>query len=110
MTETVPDNPSAPADTDGRGEQEHFFSAAKMVAGLTMISRVLGFVRDMVLLPMGRNLIADTFWTAFGIPHMFRRLFGEGALSAAFVPVFTESAETNGWDRAKWCWPTRPGC
>ena len=95
MTNAEKDN--APA----RREQEHFFSAAKVVAGLTMISRVLGLVRDIAIIPLGRGLVADTFWTAFGIPHMFRRLFGEGALSAAFVPVFTEAAEADGWARAR---------
>jgi len=86
---------------DAKGEQEHFFGAAKLVAALTMLSRVLGLVRDMVLVPMGGPIVADAFWTAFGIPHLFRRLFGEGALSAAFIPVFTEAGETAGWDRAR---------
>jgi len=87
--------------TPDRHEQEHFFSAAKAVAGLTMASRMLGLIRDMVLVPLGLPAVADVFWAAFGIPHMFRRLFGEGALSAAFVPVFTDAAETGGWDRAR---------
>ncbi len=95
MAEAKPDNLTSDR------ELEHFFSAAKVVAGLTMVSRVLGFVRDMALVPLGLGAVADVFWTAFGIPHMFRRLFGEGALSAAFLPVFTESAEQNGWARAK---------
>jgi putative peptidoglycan lipid II flippase len=95
MTQADADN------TPDRHEQEHFFSAARSVAGLTMASRVLGFVRDMVLVPLGVPAVADVFWTAFGIPHMFRRLFGEGALSAAFVPVFTDAAETGGPDRAR---------
>lgn len=95
MAEAKPDNANADH------EQEHFFSAAKVVAGLTMVSRVLGMVRDIVLVPLGLPATADVFWTAFGIPHMFRRLFGEGALSAAFVPVFTDAAEEGGWVRAK---------
>ncbi len=88
-------------NTPARHEQEHFFSAARSVAGLTMVSRVLGFIRDIVLVPLGLPAVADAFWTAFGIPHMFRRLFGEGALSAAFVPVFTDAAQAGGWDRAR---------
>jgi len=95
----VADGPNTPGEP--RGEQERFFSAAKRVAGLTMLSRVLGLLRDLILIPLGSPVIADAFWTAFGIPHLFRRLFGEGALSAAFIPVFTESAETEGWDRAR---------
>ena len=87
--------------SDGQREQEHFFGAAKRVAGLTMLSRILGLVRDMVLVPLGGPRVADAFWLAFSVPHYFRRLFGEGALSAAFVPVFTETAEKHGWDRAR---------
>ncbi len=83
------------------GEREHFFGAAKVVAGMTMTSRILGLVRDMVLIPLGGPRLADAFWTAFSVPHLFRRLFGEGALSAAFVPVFTGVAEKSGWDRAR---------
>ncbi|MDY6913068.1 MAG: murein biosynthesis integral membrane protein MurJ [Planctomycetota bacterium] len=82
-------------------EREHFFGAAKIVASLTMLSRVLGLVRDMVIVPLGSAVLADRFWTAFSVPNLFRRLFGEGAISAAFVPVFTEVAESEGWDRAR---------
>lgn len=82
-------------------EREHFFGAAKIVAGITMLSRVLGLVRDIAIVAFGANRATDTFWTAFRVPNVFRRLFGEGALSAAFVPVFTETAETNGWEHAR---------
>ncbi|MCD4825443.1 MAG: murein biosynthesis integral membrane protein MurJ [Phycisphaerae bacterium] len=82
-------------------EREKFFAAAKVVAALTMLSRILGLVRDMLLVPLGADVLADRFWVAFSVPNLFRRLFGEGALSAAFVPVFTEVAEAEGWDRAR---------
>jgi len=82
-------------------EREHFFGAAKVVAGITVLSRVLGLVRDMLIVPLGGAVLADRFWTAFAVPNLFRRLFGEGALSAAFVPVFTQVAEAQGWDRAR---------
>jgi putative peptidoglycan lipid II flippase len=91
---------NAGADS-GKSEQDHFFRAAWVVAALTMLSRILGMVRDMVLVPMARGRMADSFWIAFSIPHMFRRLFGEGALTASFVPVFTDSAEAAGWQRAR---------
>jgi len=84
-----------------RGERERFFGAAKLVASLTMLSRVLGMVRDMAIWAFGATRATDAFWTAFSVPNLFRRLFGEGALSAAFVPVFTEVAERDGWDRAR---------
>jgi putative peptidoglycan lipid II flippase len=82
-------------------EREHFFSAAKLVAALTMLSRLLGLARDMVIVPLGGPVLADRFWTAFSIPNLFRRLFGEGALSAAFVPVFTEVDERGDVSRAR---------
>jgi len=88
-------------DEKAHSERERFFGAAKLLAGLTLLSRVLGLVRDMVIVPIGGAALADRFWTAFSVPNLFRRLFGEGALSAAFVPVFTEVAEAEGWDRAR---------
>lgn len=82
-------------------ERERFFGAAKTVASLTMLSRVLGLVRDMAIWAFGATRATDAFWLAFSLPNLFRRLFGEGALSAAFVPVFTEVAESQGWERAR---------
>ena len=84
-----------------RKEREHFFGAARTIAGITMLSRVFGLVRDMLMVPLGGPVLADRFWTAFSVPNLFRRLFGEGALASAFVPVFTEVTETDGWDRAR---------
>ncbi|MDP7636256.1 MAG: murein biosynthesis integral membrane protein MurJ [Phycisphaerae bacterium] len=87
--------------SDGHSEREHFFGAAKVVAALTVLSRVLGMVRDMAILAMGATRRTDAFWVAFKVPNVFRRLFGEGALAAAFVPVFTDVSEAHGWDRAR---------
>ncbi|MEX0644096.1 MAG: murein biosynthesis integral membrane protein MurJ [Parvularculaceae bacterium] len=61
------------------------------VSGMTMLSRVLGFVRQVLIagvIGAGGNPVADAFWAAFRLPNMFRRLFGEGAFQAAFVPLF----------------------
>jgi len=58
-------------------------------------------IRDMTIVAFGANRATDSFWTAFRVPNVFRRLFGEGALSAAFVPVFTETAEHQGWEKAR---------
>ncbi|MBN1943417.1 MAG: murein biosynthesis integral membrane protein MurJ [Phycisphaerae bacterium] len=82
-------------------ERERFFGAAKVVAGLTLLSRILGLLRDRAIFAFGANRLTDTFWAAFRIPNTFRRLFGEGALSAAFVPVFTHVAEAQGWAKAR---------
>ena len=61
------------------------------VGGLTLVSRMLGFVRDILIAAiLGAGLVADCFFVAFKIPNFFRRLFAEGAFSAAFVPMFSE--------------------
>lgn len=66
-----------------------------IVSAMTMLSRVLGLVRDMVLLNVfGAGKDFDTFVVAFRIPNFFRRLFAEGAFSQAFIPVLTEYKTT----------------
>ena len=61
---------------------------------MTMVSRVFGLVRDMVINSVfGANAATDAFWVAFRIPNFMRRLFAEGSFSTAFVPVFTEIKE-----------------
>jgi len=58
-------------------------------SGLTLVSRVLGFVRDILMAKfLGAGLVSDVFFVAFKLPNFFRRLFAEGAFSAAFVPIF----------------------
>jgi putative peptidoglycan lipid II flippase len=60
------------------------------VGGWTMASRILGFVRDMLIAAMlGAGPVADAFFVANRMPNLFRRLFGEGAFNAAFVPAFS---------------------
>src|SRR5258706_11653783 len=64
---------------------------AGIFTGATMLSRILGYFRDtMVAGYFGAGPAADAFYTAFRISNLFRRLLGEGALSASFVPVFSE--------------------
>lgn len=61
------------------------------VGALTMMSRILGLIRDVCLsLFLGAGLAADAFIVAFKLPNFFRRLFAEGAFTAAFVPLFSE--------------------
>ncbi len=68
----------------------------RTVAGLTLGSRVLGLVRDLVTVRVfGDTAVGSAFAAAFAIPNMFRRLFGEGALSAAFIPEYTRLADTD---------------
>lgn len=79
---------------DQAGGAARAFAAIKGLAGLTLLSRVLGFVRDMLMATaLGAGLIADAFFLAWMIPNLFRRLFGDGAFSAALVPVFVEARE-----------------
>jgi putative peptidoglycan lipid II flippase len=67
-----------------------------------MASRVLGFVRDMLLAStVGTGLVADAFVVAFRFPNLFRRLFGEGAFNSAFVPLFAKRLEGEGEDAAR---------
>jgi putative peptidoglycan lipid II flippase len=82
-------------------EREHFFSAAKLVAAITLLSRIFGFFRDMGIASLGASRYNDAFGLAFKIPNLFRRLFGEGALASAFVPVFTDVHEKEGTEKAK---------
>ena len=76
-------------------EKKSFLKSAKTVSLCTLLSRILGLVRDIICASFfGTSLAWDAFVVAFKIPNLFRRLFGEGALSAAFIPVFTEYLET----------------
>jgi putative peptidoglycan lipid II flippase len=63
--------------------------AAATVGGYTMLSRILGFVRDMLIAwALGAGFVSDAFFVATRLPNLFRSLFAEGAFNAAFVPVF----------------------
>lgn len=71
--------------------------SAKWIAACTALSRVSGLLRDMLLAhAFGQGRIADAFNFGFLIPNIFRRLFGEGALTAVFVPTFTKTLENEG--------------
>ena len=57
------------------------------VAGYTLLSRVTGFLRDVMLgAVLGAGMLADAFYVAFRLPNHFRAIFGEGAFNAAYVP------------------------
>lgn len=67
------------------------------VGGWTLVSRVLGFARDMVIArAIGTGWVADAWAVAFRFPNLFRRLFGEGALNSAFVPMYAKRLEAEG--------------
>lgn len=72
------------------------------VGGYTMLSRVLGFARDvLVAAVLGTGPVADAFFVAFRFPNLFRRLFAEGAFNAAFVPLFAARLEAGGAQEAR---------
>ncbi|MCL2629402.1 MAG: murein biosynthesis integral membrane protein MurJ [Alphaproteobacteria bacterium] len=81
--------------------RKHFLS----VSAWTSASRVLGFIRDVIiasLLGAGRG--ADIFFAAFKLPNMFRSIFGEGALHASFVPMFVESKNKENFANQAFSW------
>ena len=78
-------------------ENRNVIRFAFAVGGFTMLSRVLGMVRDVLTARMFGTLpVMSAFVVAFRLPNLFRALFGEGALSSAFIPVFMESRRTEG--------------
>jgi putative peptidoglycan lipid II flippase len=77
------------------------YRAFATVGGLTMVSRLLGFVRDILIAAvLGTGAVADAFFVAFRFPNLFRRLFGEGAFNSAFVPLFAKRLEGEGREAA----------
>ena len=82
------------ASPGGRGlynQPMNLFKALATVSSMTLISRVLGFVRDALIARIfGAGLATDAFFVAFRIPNLLRRLFAEGAFAQAFVPILAE--------------------
>lgn len=72
------------------------------VGGLTLVSRVFGFVRDALMAAvLGAGPAADAFYAAFRFPNLFRRLFAEGAFNTAFVPLFSGALAQHGDEHAR---------
>ena len=74
---------------------------ALIFAGGTMLSRMLGLVRDILIGWFVPDFSRDTFLFAFRLPNTFRDLLGEGAVNASFVPILSECDETHGRDAMK---------
>ncbi|MBV8166550.1 MAG: lipid II flippase MurJ, partial [Alphaproteobacteria bacterium] len=78
------------------------FRSVATIGGYTLLSRVLGFLRDVLVAAyLGAGPVADAFFVAFKFPNLFRRLFAEGAFNAAFVPIFAGLVATSGKEAAK---------
>jgi putative peptidoglycan lipid II flippase len=83
------------------GQHREIARAAGVIGGATLVSRLLGYVRDMVMGSIfGAGLATDAFIAAYRIPNYLRRIFGEGTLNASFVPVFTEILNRDGREKA----------
>lgn len=90
-----PDVPRPPAPPT-------LFRAFATVGGYTMLSRVTGLLRETLMATfLGAGAAADAFFIAFQFPNLFRSLFAEGAFSASFVPLFAQTLERDGKERAK---------
>ena len=82
--------------------QEGITKGASTVAFFTMISRIAGLIRDTVLFHIfGATGITDAFFIAFTIPNVLRRFVAEGALTVAFVPVYTDIKEKRGREEGR---------
>lgn len=87
--------PTGPnANPEAQDASSRFVGHAVLVSALTLLSRLTGLARDAVLAAaFGLSTVADAFFIGFLVPNLFRRLFGEGALTAAFIPNYTELRE-----------------
>lgn len=95
--------PTAPTKT--QDENHSVVKAAGVIGVATFSSRILGFIRDMVLARLfGATPAADAFFVAYRVPNLLRELFAEGSMSSAFIPVFTEyqslKSKQDAWELA----------
>ncbi|RMG70445.1 MAG: murein biosynthesis integral membrane protein MurJ [Nitrospirae bacterium] len=83
------------------GKGREIVRSASVMSLATLISRILGFLRDMVLARyLGATGLSDTFFVAFRVPNLLRELFAEGSMSSAFVPVLSEVSAKRGEEEA----------
>ena len=79
-----------------------FYRGFATVGSMTILSRVLGFARDVLIAAvLGTSSAADAYFVAFRVPNMFRRLFAEGAFDAAFIPLFAKRLHAEGAEAAR---------
>src|SRR6478735_774019 len=89
---TTVKNSPRPLESSRDSGGHSFIRHAKLIGGLTLISRFMGLGREIVAGHyLGTGLVASAFTVAFNISNLFRELFGEGALSAAFIPLYTQA-------------------
>lgn len=88
-------------EQEGQRERRRLVARAGVVGAGTLLSRVLGLLRDMVLAAVFDRDATDAWWVAFTIPNALRQLLGEGAVSSAVVPALAEKLSSEGEDEAK---------
>lgn len=94
QTKTMPPSPSV--------KSASLFRSTTLISGMTSISRILGFIRDMLIAQLfGASLAIDAFYVAFRIPNFMRGLFAEGAFAQAFVPVLSEYRQRRSFAEVK---------
>jgi len=95
---SIPYPPAAGERRDSRAAG--FIGHAKLISALTLLSRILGVARESVMARyFGAGVVASAFTVAFRIPNLFRKLLGEGALSASFIPLYAQALKSG--DRAQ---------
>jgi putative peptidoglycan lipid II flippase len=83
-------------------EKKHITKAAGLMSIATFISRILGYIKDMILaFYFGATGISDSFFAAFRITNFLRELFAEGSMSSAFIPVITETRQKQGEEETR---------
>ncbi len=91
----------SPEPADQRRRTKSFVEHAKLIGLLTLVSRFFGLGRDVVGAHyLGAKMVAAAFTFAFTVPNLFRKLFGEGALSAAFIPLYSQSLKNESPEKA----------
>jgi len=107
LAEPAPPPPAPPGDGDARATRDarasrSILRSAGVMTIMTLLSRVLGLVREQVrAIYLGTGAASDAFGLAATIPNLFRRLFAEGAMTAAFIPVLTEYLRRGDWQATR---------
>lgn len=90
------------ASNDSDDSRHRLVRSASVITPLTLLSRVTGYVRDKAIaVTLGAGARSDAFFVAFRIPNMLREIVGEGAMSSAFIPVYTEVSHTRTEEEAR---------
>ena len=80
-----------------------FFNIISIISSLTFLSRILGYARDLFIARfIGAGFISDAFFVSFKLPNLFRRLFAEGAMNSAFIPVVSGIKVNQGYKDANY--------